>query len=478
MSSVRVGSGESRFWLASFLALLAVGAASAATINVPADHATIQAAVRAAVPGDRIRVAPGQYQESIRIDQGQTGLIIEAADPAQPPVILGFPYDSSDGFRVDDVDGVVIRNFVILDAYDGVRLNNVENAALVGLRIERNALGIRVNRGSSNLVAGCTVLDTQVEQGILVESSDGSVLFNNTVRGGSNEAIRITGSECVTALGNTVSDSYGNGIEVESSDAVIVVGSAVSSTNRNGIHVTSSNYLQMTNNVTTNNNNVGIFIDKSWPIATQADLIDAGNQSSGNAAANYVVHERRTQPDGPPACAPPPTTSTSVPSTTSTTTTRPSTTSTVPPTTTTTLAPSTSSTVPPTTTTSRPSTTSSTLATTTTTVRPTTTTTTLQPPLTPARWRFYVRYRRTSGSDLNAHVPLRSIEAPVTIAIATSQLASFPLNKRRTEEEIQALGGDTLQRLRTAVAAYLAARPTQYPGYAQLLELKWASRAP
>jgi len=89
-----------------------------------------------------------------------------------------------------------------------------------------------------------------------------------------------------------------------------------------------------------------------------------------------------------------------------------------------------------------------------------------------------VRYRRASGGDVNGNVPSRALDAPITVSITTSHLPAFPIDRRRTEQDIRALGGDTLERLWAAVAAPLASRPGEYPGYATLLELKWTSRAP
>ncbi len=54
---------------AIMLCILGAGVSFGATINVPADHATIQAAINAASPGDVIQVAAGVYTENINIDR-------------------------------------------------------------------------------------------------------------------------------------------------------------------------------------------------------------------------------------------------------------------------------------------------------------------------------------------------------------------------------------------------------------------------
>lgn len=52
------------------LACAAAQAAVAGSLRVPGDHATIQAAVDAAQPGDVVLVAPGRYRERIRLREG------------------------------------------------------------------------------------------------------------------------------------------------------------------------------------------------------------------------------------------------------------------------------------------------------------------------------------------------------------------------------------------------------------------------
>jgi pectin methylesterase-like acyl-CoA thioesterase len=177
-------------WTLCPLALAWVAHARGATIVVPTDQPTIQAAVDAASPGDTIRVQPGSYQESVRIRGAKTGLTIEAADATDPPTIHGTANKSGDGIRVDSVNGVIFRNLRLVGAYDGVRLNSVRNAILVGLDIENSALGIRVNHGQGTIVDRCIVLGTRLEQGILVASAPGTLIRGSTI--GDTRTVRVS----------------------------------------------------------------------------------------------------------------------------------------------------------------------------------------------------------------------------------------------------------------------------------------------
>jgi len=62
------------------------------------------------------------------------------------------------------------------------------------------------------------------------------------------------------------------------------------------------------------------------------------------------------------------------------------------------------------------------------------------------------------------------------IRIATDHVAEFKGTSQVTGDELAKLGGDTLQRLVDGVAAYLAAHPADYPGYAGIEKIRWAQR--
>ena len=80
------------------LGLGAAGFATAADLNVPADYATIQAAVNAAHTNDTISIAPGVYTGQVQIISktltliGQPGTILRATETmSSPPDSINFP---------------------------------------------------------------------------------------------------------------------------------------------------------------------------------------------------------------------------------------------------------------------------------------------------------------------------------------------------------------------------------------------------
>jgi Right handed beta helix region len=81
-------------------------AAEGATLRVPDDHATIQAAVDAAAPGDLVLIAPGTYAEAVTVETDE--LTIRGLDRNEVILDGGFTLDN--GIRVVGADGVAIEN--------------------------------------------------------------------------------------------------------------------------------------------------------------------------------------------------------------------------------------------------------------------------------------------------------------------------------------------------------------------------------
>ena len=83
----------------------------AAAIAVPADYATIQAAVDAAAPGDLILISPGTYNEAVNVETDN--LTIRGLD--RNTVILDGQFELDNGIRVLGADGVAIENMTAMN---------------------------------------------------------------------------------------------------------------------------------------------------------------------------------------------------------------------------------------------------------------------------------------------------------------------------------------------------------------------------
>ncbi len=98
-----------------FAALIIPFCSNADTLNVPGDHATIQAAVTAATNGDTVLVAPGTYLENITIEGKQ--LILESAEGPSVTVIEGPPNGTpsslTDAIIRINGNSTIVRGFTI-----------------------------------------------------------------------------------------------------------------------------------------------------------------------------------------------------------------------------------------------------------------------------------------------------------------------------------------------------------------------------
>ncbi len=82
-----------------------------ATLRVPDDHPTIQAAVDAAQPGDLVLIAPGTYREAVQVTTDR--LTIRGLDRNE--VILDGDFELDNGIRVLGAKGVAIENMTAVN---------------------------------------------------------------------------------------------------------------------------------------------------------------------------------------------------------------------------------------------------------------------------------------------------------------------------------------------------------------------------
>ncbi len=179
--------------------LVLAGTSLAATINVPGDHATIQAAIDAASNGDEIRVAPGTYTGAGNqvVDMLGKAVWLHSSDGPEATIISGM--DKRRGIRCVNAEqnNTIIEGFTIRDClsdccgagiscYPGsptikncIIIENhselggggiycrtvgseVSNPAIINCRIENNVAwsnggGVYVNPDCSPTITGCTI---------------------------------------------------------------------------------------------------------------------------------------------------------------------------------------------------------------------------------------------------------------------------------------------------------------------------------
>jgi RHS repeat-associated protein len=195
-------------------------------------HATIQAAIDAALAGETIAVQAGTYAEQVLIQgknntprAGEIDRIIIEADPAAPPgsVVLDSPASACTGghaLRLQQSKFVTIRGLTITGAGGpAVQLmgGNNQNQAihLERLRIVGNGSaecngGITIARGNSDTLIANSLIHGNGRNGIATLDADGGphYVIGNTIHGNAWNGINVTRNHEVFLVNNAIT---GNG---------------------------------------------------------------------------------------------------------------------------------------------------------------------------------------------------------------------------------------------------------------------------
>ena len=292
---------------ASALLLMSGPASGASTLTVATDgsgdHTTIGAAIEAAVDGDTIRIAPGEYVENLHIDKdltlagdGDRAEVVIAGDPGDPNPV------SIDGDRwpvtvhLDDAD-VVLQGLTVQEV-EGDSLSVIANGGTQDLRdIVTGLIGVRGEASTS-------IVDSDVTR-ITIRGPIETTVRDNTVRNmlfvGNGASGRITGNTVldhpividsgasVDIIGNTIRPIPNElGITVEQAGTSATVRDNDIEGGRIGIHVEVASALVEGNRVR-GNGEIGILVKQAPTIVRDNTVTDAADVSVGVVGDGHVV---------------------------------------------------------------------------------------------------------------------------------------------------------------------------------------------
>ncbi len=272
--------------------LLAAAPASAKTIEVPDDHATIQAAIDAAQPGDTIEVDHGTYAERIVVPAALAGLKIEGSSRTvledlilldTPVIRIEAPGVEIENVTVRHVLGLGTRSAIEVAAPD-VTLRELALFSIDGDAIESSGADrLRLDEiefvgvdGFATSLSGDDVVVTDCEvrgadSGIEVTGARASV-EENDVHCRFGTGVRVDGDDA-SVRENTIECRYGDGIEVDGARSSVKENDVTLAFS--GIRVFGQDAV-VSRNTVSRTDNYGIQLSGSGSVITKNEITDAG----------------------------------------------------------------------------------------------------------------------------------------------------------------------------------------------------------
>lgn len=205
-------------------ATLCVGPAAG---RVPC-YPTIQAAVNAARPLDRVVVQAGAYYENVSVPAGKDGIVITALNLATDPCPVGQVTIDAAPSRTASVQGTGVQinsprvrlecltirhgNMAVSATGDGIQL--------VSVRALRQVNGNVTISGNSALISQSEIGGGGAGTGVVITGNTAKI-SNSTVRNQGQGCIRVTGNGAVIDYNTVRICEDGHGIEVNGANGMI-----------------------------------------------------------------------------------------------------------------------------------------------------------------------------------------------------------------------------------------------------------------
>ncbi|RXA21815.1 PKD domain-containing protein [Methanosarcina sp. MSH10X1] len=172
-------------WVCLFaviLVLISISESGAAENLYVFPGESIQATIDNASNGDTIFVKPGEYNESIQIDQDNLTIISDSKSPSDTVITAG--NKGSNVFKVV-ASNVRISGFSIADSKCGIYLSGVQNCVINNNNISGNNIGICLFKSENNTLRDNLVY-SNADCGIRSFTSSGNTICNNNFNNTNN----------------------------------------------------------------------------------------------------------------------------------------------------------------------------------------------------------------------------------------------------------------------------------------------------